>query len=227
MFPDYEKLFMQHVRQEFVDRCAEGMPKIGLEEYRAMRMNSYEQKYITKHLDDDAFLWLLEVCRRNVQTDHVGSWGIPSTYNVFIMTDGMSELLRRFNATRLDANRWRALDKDHVPSDTLLLLIDKDGEVRLGRWVGYWAMEPGGPFEPVGWAFLPMWGEREIRKPSEEEPQLRYCTLRDDFDGIGPDPSGWSLECRFSDGQKYGAVTVDRPFEKLAVRVMNFLNEDA
>lgn len=59
---------------------------------------------------------------------------------------------------------------------------------------------------------------------STNEPELVRCTMRDDFDGIGDDPSGWSLECRFSDGQKYGAVTIDRPFAKLAWKIMDFLN---
>lgn len=49
------------------------------------------------------------------------------------------------------------LELRKVPENELLILTDEIGDIRLGRWVGYWAMEPGEPFEPIGWAPAPKW----------------------------------------------------------------------
>ncbi len=53
---------------------------------------------------------------------------------------------------------------------------------------------------------------------SRGEPEITYCHIRcggdDDFD----------IECRFSDGQKLAAITVDGDFPNLAGRICAFLN---
>jgi len=50
------------------------------------------------------------------------------------------------------------------------------------------------------------------------EPNIAYCHIRhggdDDFE----------IECRFSDGQKLAAITVDGDFPNLAGRICAFLN---
>ena len=50
------------------------------------------------------------------------------------------------------------------------------------------------------------------------EPKIIYATVRDGDDV-------WDLECRFSDGQKYAAVQIDKPFEDLAHKICDFLNK--
>jgi hypothetical protein len=63
----------------------------------------------------------------------------------------------------------------------------------------------------------------DVPTPEKPEPKVVFATVRDEFDSDGLE-SGWSLECRFDDDQKYGAVTVDRPFPGLAHRICDFLN---
>lgn len=52
------------------------------------------------------------------------------------------------------------------------------------------------------------------------EPTLLFCTVRDGVDE-------WHIECRFSDGQKFAAITVDREFQQLADLVASLLNQRA
>jgi len=49
------------------------------------------------------------------------------------------------------------------------------------------------------------------------EPKILFTTVRDGDDE-------WHIECRFSDGQKFAAVKVDKEFEGLADRISRFLN---
>ena len=48
------------------------------------------------------------------------------------------------------------------------------------------------------------------------EPKVVKATVRDGGET-------WHIECRFSDGQKYAAVEVDKPFEELADSIARFL----
>lgn len=52
------------------------------------------------------------------------------------------------------------------------------------------------------------------------EPVVTYATIRDGCDE-------WHLECRFSDGQKFAAVIVDKDFEGLAEQICADLNRHA
>jgi len=63
------------------------------------------------------------------------------------------------------------------------------------------------------------WDFDGIERNYVVEPTVKYATVRDGDDE-------WHVECRFSDGQKYAAVTVDKPFEKLAHKIATFLNEN-
>lgn len=50
------------------------------------------------------------------------------------------------------------------------------------------------------------------------EPNLIKVSQRDAIDEI-------HLECRFSDGQKFAAVTIDKDFPELANKIEGFLRE--
>lgn len=49
-----------------------------------------------------------------------------------------------------------------------------------------------------------------------QEPKVIYATIRES--------DNWGIECRFSDGQKFAAVTVDIEPEQLAHDICDFLN---
>jgi len=49
------------------------------------------------------------------------------------------------------------------------------------------------------------------------EPTVQFATVRDG-------DNEWHIECRFSDGQKFAAVTIAKPFEQLAHNIADFLN---
>lgn len=50
-----------------------------------------------------------------------------------------------------------------------------------------------------------------------QEPKVVYAAIRESDD--------WGIECRFSDGQKFVAVTVDIEHEQLAHEICDFLNK--
>ena len=55
---------------------------------------------------------------------------------------------------------------------------------------------------------------------SETEPSVIFATVRNAEDEL-------HIECRFSDGQKFAAITVDADFPELAAAVADFLNSRA
>ncbi|MDR3392163.1 MAG: hypothetical protein P4L77_10575 [Sulfuriferula sp.] len=66
------------------------------------------------------------------------------------------------------------------------------------------------------------------------EPKLKFCTVRGAIttsaDLLPPDSEDFDeyhLECRFADGQKLAAVTVNGAFPELADRIAAFLNFSA
>lgn len=61
----------------------------------------------------------------------------------------------------------------------------------------------------------------ERQKPAE--PKLEFCTQRMSEDDLGNETI--DLECRFDDGQKFAAISVDGDFPALADAIANFLNE--
>ena len=56
----------------------------------------------------------------------------------------------------------------------------------------------------------------EAEQPAASEPTVTYATIRDGDDEL-------HIECRFSDGQKFAAITVDKDFPGLAQTVANAL----
>lgn len=72
------------------------------------------------------------------------------------------------------------------------------------------------------------WSVEEIERetaPTCSEPSVVYATVRTREDDLGVEV--FDIECRFSDGQKYGAVTIDSPFPRLAHQICDFLNAKA
>lgn len=66
------------------------------------------------------------------------------------------------------------------------------------------------------------------------EPKLKFCTVRGAItisaDHLPPDSEDFDeyhIECRFEDGQKFAAVTVDGRFPELADKIAAFLNAEA
>lgn len=62
------------------------------------------------------------------------------------------------------------------------------------------------------------WPWEEVMK----EPTVTHCTMRDSMDSDGIYTI--DIECRFSDGQKFAAITVESDFPNLASLVCEFLN---
>jgi len=60
----------------------------------------------------------------------------------------------------------------------------------------------------------------DISKP--KEPAVIKCGIRDSIDNDGLEEI--ALECRFDNGQKFSAITVDSEFPELANKVSSFLN---
>ena len=89
-----ENEFMSHISKNIQDLYNSGY-LITLKIYKELKLNSYENKYIESHLDNEAFIWKIENAIKNV-------WGkesifyIPITYNEYLSTDGIKELLKRF-----------------------------------------------------------------------------------------------------------------------------------
>lgn len=119
-FPNYRKTFLEHISPEIQSRVAPGQPEIGLEEYKNMRMNSWERMEVEPHLTDEAFIWSLRNSLKNtsVQPD---PFHPPSTYDRYILAHGIYELETRF--TRLQR---------HIQQLEATL-------IHIQSWLTYWA----------------------------------------------------------------------------------------
>lgn len=71
--------------------------KIELEEYREMRLNSYEQKAIEPHLSDAAFLWKLSIYIEESSKSSC-TFQIPGSYDDWCLTDGIEGARSRLAA---------------------------------------------------------------------------------------------------------------------------------
>ena len=91
---NYRKDFLINVREKFAVKVG-NKEIIGLEEYKSLRMNSYETKLIEPILSDEALVWKLENAISNTGVS-TSQYSIPSDYNEYILTDGIDELLKRF-----------------------------------------------------------------------------------------------------------------------------------
>lgn len=98
----YRDEFLKHVRPEFQQRVLD-KATIGLDEFKTLRMNSYEQKFIEPILSDEAFLYHLEKAINN--TRGLGIYQLPAHYDEYVGTDGVVALLRRFKALQ-ELERW-------------------------------------------------------------------------------------------------------------------------
>ena len=89
--------FMSHIRPRIV--LMKGLVKtITLKQYQEMTMNSYEAKYIESLLSDEAFVWKIKNAIKN--SKQLNSTELASTYDEYLATDGINELLKRFKYTK-------------------------------------------------------------------------------------------------------------------------------
>lgn len=94
---DIEKEFMSHVSKTVIARvkAVSGIGLISLSEYESMRMNSYEGKYTEPFLSSKALIWKIENALKNVSISF-GEYNIPTTYDEYLESDGIKELLKRY-----------------------------------------------------------------------------------------------------------------------------------
>lgn len=88
------KEFMSHVSQKIKERF-ETDKEIDLEEFKEMRINSYEYKLIEPLLSPEAFIFRIDEAIKNISVRQ-HSMEISSTYDEYILTDGINELLKRY-----------------------------------------------------------------------------------------------------------------------------------
>lgn len=101
-------------------------------------------------------------------------------------------------------------------------LLDQGEQIRPGDqvWNGtHWNTFDLGLLPEGGWVG---WTRRRIHSV---EPQVVFCGVRSGgYDTETDEPMTWDLECRFSDDQKFAAVSIDIEFPDLAERLAEFLN---
>lgn len=91
---ELEDDFMSHIREEF----KQFKGTISLEDYKEMRMNSYEQKFLEPYLSNEALVWKIENALKN-SSRTFSELIIPTTYDDYLCSDGMVEILKRFKNT--------------------------------------------------------------------------------------------------------------------------------
>jgi len=90
--------FYSHIDNDIIkriERAIEISELVSLSEYQAMRLNSYEQKVLEPYLSDEAFIWKITGAISN-SFKEMSTYDFPTTYNEYILTDGIHELLIRF-----------------------------------------------------------------------------------------------------------------------------------
>ena len=97
---DYEEEFNGHISDEIktiINQCEKRKSRIPLYVYKELRINSYEQKRIIPYLSNEAFIYHLEMCLKNVSVKS-SKYAISADYNTYILTEGIDELLKRFKS---------------------------------------------------------------------------------------------------------------------------------
>lgn len=87
--------FMSHVSPEIQTRLAEKPSVIDFLEYKRMRLNSYERKYVYSHLAPDVFLHDVKYCMEQAGVKY-DEYKVHSVYDDHLMQDALPELLRRY-----------------------------------------------------------------------------------------------------------------------------------
>jgi len=91
-----EKEFYSNIRPEILEIYESGR-EIPLSEWKEMRMNSYEMKLLEPRLSDEAFVHHFENALNNVSfptTTYM--YKLNSTYDTWVQSEGIVELLERF-----------------------------------------------------------------------------------------------------------------------------------
>jgi hypothetical protein len=95
-------VFMAHIDdtvKALVDKSKATGEPISFAVYQTMYLNLYEQKYVEPYLSDEALVWKIDNALKNVamrSTEH----SVPLTYDEYIATDGITELLKRFKKSK-------------------------------------------------------------------------------------------------------------------------------
>jgi len=90
--------FMSHVRDEYKKIISNKDSVVSLEQYKAMRMNSYEDKVLEPFLSDEAFVYKMEICIKNAQD--LPTYKLARHYDEYLSTDGVRELMKRFKKVK-------------------------------------------------------------------------------------------------------------------------------
>jgi hypothetical protein len=88
---------LANVRPEYKVLAARGVP-ITLDEYKEMRMNSYERKFLLPYFSDEVLFHVMEHARQN--SSNPGR-AISVTYDESIINDYMPELKARYECLKL------------------------------------------------------------------------------------------------------------------------------
>jgi hypothetical protein len=89
---NFYELLPKHPIKPEIKALIEREGPVSLEEYRALRMNSYDREALIPKLSDEALLWDIEYALENV--GHQRS--PPETYNEAIIGQYMPEMVKRF-----------------------------------------------------------------------------------------------------------------------------------
>lgn len=82
-----------HVGQDIKDRCSRG-DDIGIEEYKQLRLNSYERRYILPTLDDETLDYVVRGCLHHCERHST------ATYDGVLQEYLVPELLRRLDVAK-------------------------------------------------------------------------------------------------------------------------------
>jgi len=97
-----EKNFYLHVQEKTMIRVyLDGSP-ITLEEYKEMRMNSYDRRILEPLFNDDVLLYIIETSLAQEGNSEYYGFQIPSSYTESVLRVHIHELIRRFKAAKLD-----------------------------------------------------------------------------------------------------------------------------
>lgn len=91
--------FYMHVQKKTIERFHEGS-LISLEEYKTLRMNSYDRRVLEPLFTDEVLCFSIEYALEQEGNSEFVKYTIPSSYTESILRVHIHELLRRFRGTK-------------------------------------------------------------------------------------------------------------------------------
>ncbi len=88
---EVEDNFMSHCSDTVINLAKRG--SVTIEEYRKLRINSYEQKLLLPSLNNEALINHIEACSMQVRS--LAKHQLPRHYEEFLATDAVELLLKR------------------------------------------------------------------------------------------------------------------------------------